>query len=420
MTEVRLNVTNAVHRAPIVDLHTHLFSPGFVSLQSWGVDDLLTYHYLVAETFRAKPSLSPETFFGWSKSTKADFIWQVLFVDSIPLSEATSGVAKVFDAFGLNTRARDLREARGFYAERTLTQHLDDVFRIAGVESVVMTNDPLDPEERPYWESGTEVDPRFHSALRIDPVLNDWKNTAGKLSDLGFAANPELDESTIANVRKFIEIWIKRMNPRYVAVSLPDTFDYPSNSTRAALLDQAVLPACRDHNLPLAMMIGVRRAVNPRLMGAGDGMGVADLGAVERLARQYENVRFLVTTLAAANVHDLCVSARKFANILPFGCWWFMNNPSLVEATTLLRLEMLGATFVPQHSDARVLDHLIYKWDHSRQSIASALARRLDDIESSGRSPSLSEIDRLSEALTGGIARNWLGLSKDTNANEAF
>ena len=34
-----------------------------------------------------------------------------------------------------------------------------------------------------------------------------------------------------------------------------------------------------------------------------------------------------------------------------------------------MRIELLGTSFIPQHSDARVLDQLIYKWDHSRQII---------------------------------------------------
>jgi hypothetical protein len=34
---------------------------------------------------------------------------------------------------------------------------------------------------------------------------------------------------------------------------------------------------------------------------------------------------------------------------------------------------MLGSSFIPQHSDARVLEQIIYKWRHSRRVIAAAL-----------------------------------------------
>ncbi|HXI54407.1 MAG TPA: hypothetical protein VNH84_22995, partial [Candidatus Saccharimonadales bacterium] len=41
-----------VRDTPICDIHTHLYDPAFGDLLLWGIDDLLTYHYLVAETFR--------------------------------------------------------------------------------------------------------------------------------------------------------------------------------------------------------------------------------------------------------------------------------------------------------------------------------------------------------------------------------
>jgi hypothetical protein len=32
---------------------------------------------------------------------------------------------------------------------------------------------------------------------------------------------------------------------------------------------------------------------------------------------------------------------------MPFGCWWFLNNPSLVEEITRERIEMLGRVSSP-------------------------------------------------------------------------
>jgi len=59
---------------------------------------------------------------------------------------------------------------------------------------------------------------------------------------------------------------------------------------------------------------------------------------------------------------------------MPFGCWWFMNNPSIVEEITRERIEMLGTSFIPQHSDARVLEQVIYKWNNTRRTLARILA----------------------------------------------
>ena len=30
----------------------------------------------------------------------------------------------------------------------------------------------------------------------------------------------------------------------------------------------------------------------------------------------------------------VCI-ARKFANLMPFGCWWFLNNPSIIAEITV-------------------------------------------------------------------------------------
>ena len=91
-------------------------------------------------------------------------------------------------------------------------------------------------------------------------------------------------------------------------------------------------------------------------------------------------MKFLVTVLSRSNQHRLCVAARKFPNLHLYGCWWFCNNPSIIEEMTRQRVELLGTAFTAQHSDCRVIDQLLYKWPHSRAVIAkvraSALRRR--------------------------------------------
>ena len=85
-----------------------------------------------------------------------------------------------------------------------------------------------------------------------------------------------------------------------------------------------------------------------------------------------------------------------------FGCWWFLNNPSLIDEITRMRLELLGLSMIPQHSDARVLDQLIYKWSHSRKIIGEALGDKYIDIAATGWKVTPEEIRRDVEALLGG------------------
>ncbi len=121
--------------------------------------------------------------------------------------------------------------------------------------------------------------------------------------------------------------------------------------------------------------------------------------ALENLCREFPDNRFLVSVLSRENQHELCVYARKFASLLPFGCWWFLNNPSLVEEITRMRLEMLGMSFIPQHSDARVLEQVIYKWRSSRRTIAPVLANAYRLLIEDGRAVTREDIRETSRAF---------------------
>lgn len=370
---LKQTVDEALAGTPVIDMHTHLFAPRFGGLGLWGIDNLLTYHYLEAELFR-HAAIQPEDYWALDLTARADFIWKTMFVENPPLSESARGVVAVLDALGLDTSVRDLRMFREYFREQNPRAHIERVFKLAGVSQVVMTNDPLDPAEACYWEQPLEDD-RFAPALRLDRILND-------------GAIPSVPE-----VRKFLETWCKKMKPLYMAVSLPDTFAFPGNDLRSNLLAEAVFPVCREFDMPLALMIGVRRQVNARLKLAGDGLGRADLKGLENIARDFPENRFLVSVLSRENQHELCVLARKFANVMPFGCWWFLNNVSIVEEITRERLEMLGASFIAQNSDARVLEQLIYKWRNTRRTIGAVLTRQFELLAEDGREATRGEIE---------------------------
>ena len=218
-TELRAQVEIVVNSTWVIDVHTHLFPADFNELCLFGIDELLTYHYLTAETFRST-RVSPDRFWQMSKTDQADLVWKTLFVENVPTSEATRGVISVLDAFGLDTRAADLKEARAFFNSRSLPEHVDHVFDIARVSSVVMTNDPFDEMEDRIWGSNGTSDSRFRSSLRLDRLLNK--------SDLQTPSIPEL--------RRFLDASIQRLNPVYMGVSLPPDFRFPGDDNRDRLL----------------------------------------------------------------------------------------------------------------------------------------------------------------------------------------
>jgi hypothetical protein len=370
--QIRSRVEQVLARTEFVDIHTHLFAPAFGNLGLWGIDELLTYHYLEAEFFRSS-DMPPERYWNLSKAEQADAIWQALFVDNTPISEATRGIVAVLKAYGLPTESSDLAEARSFFRNQNLEAHIARTLQMAGISTVVMTNDPLHPEERELWMGGVQPHPQFQAVLRLDRIVRDWGGYWQRLAAEGYQVDSHVTGKSINEIRRFISDWHRRMQPVYMAVSLPDTFQFPEPTIQSKILSDAVLPACREFDLPLSLMIGVRYQVNPRIRLAGDAVGKADLRALETLCRDFPDNRFLVSVLSRENQHELCVYARKFSNLMPFGCWWFLNNPSIVEEITRERIEMLGTSFIPQHSDARVLEQIVYKWPNTRAIMARIL-----------------------------------------------
>jgi len=390
-----------VTTTPVHDIHTHLYDPAFGELLLWGIDDLLVYHYLIAETFRYL-DLPYEKFWELSKTEQADRVWDALFIRSSPLSEACRGVLTTLHALGLDVKKRDLPLLRRWFAKWKSEDYLERCLELAGVRRLCMTNSPFDELERPVWEKKFKRDERFEAALRIDALLLAWGDTAPVLTRWGYPVGVSLTDRTISEVRRFLADWTRKLQARYLMVSLGPEFDFPSDSSCARLLEKAVLPHCREFNLPMALMMGVKRQVNPQLRLAGDGVGLSKLGALERLCAEFPENKFLVTVLARENQHELCVIARKFRNLHLFGCWWFTNVPSVMEEMTRLRLELLGTSFTPQHSDARVLDHLIYKWEHSRRLIARVLVEKYRDLARTGWTLTEADIRRDVATLLGG------------------
>ena len=73
-----------------------------------------------------------------------------------------------------------------------------------------------------------------------------------------------------------------------------------------------------------------------------------------------------------------------------------------------MRIELLGTSFIPQHSDARVLDQLVYKWDHSRRVIAKVLAEKFTDLADAGWPVTRGEVGRTVHGYLSGNFERFL------------
>ena len=404
---IRKTVAEVVEKTPVFDIHTHLYDPAFGELLLWGIDELLVYHYLVSEAFRWV-GVPYEDFWAAPKEQQAEWIWNELFLRHSPISESCRGVLTVLHKLGIDANKRDLAALRQWFRGWKVDDYIGRCCELANVRKIAMTNSPFDDIERPMWERGFARDPRFTAALRIDPLLVDWPNAAKRLHGWGYKVSTDFSGQTFAEVRRFLGDWTRKIDAQYCMVSLPPEFDFPAKTDAARIIEHAVMPHGREHNQAFALMIGVRRAVNPQLLLAGDSVGTADVTAVERLCAAFPGNKFLCTMLARENQHALCVAARKFRNLHVFGCWWFMNVPSIIEEITRMRIELLGLSCTPQHSDCRVLDQLIYKWSHSRPILAKVLGDKYADLTATGWQPTREEIERDVHLLLGGAFEDFL------------
>jgi hypothetical protein len=415
-TQLNQTIARTLDNQAIVDMHTHLYPPSFgtpvpnstgqtdpAGLMLWGIDELVTYHYLVAEVYRVVPAtkLPYEQFWKMTKQQQADHIWKNLFVEHTPISEACRGVLTTLQMLGLDPNEKSLGAYRSFFAGQDPGKYIDRVMELSNVSSITMTNPVFDDNERNRWLKNPSVgtDSRFKAVLRIDPLMRAWPTAAKKLGEWGFKVSEEITPATVEEVRRFLREWIDRQKAIYLAVSLSPEFRYPTGSDAIekagqTILEKAILPVCAERGLPFAMMIGSRLRVNPGLGDGGDMSAKADIAAVANLCREFPRNKFFVTMLARENQHELCVTARKFGNLMIFGCWWFLNNPSLIEEIERMRLELLGTSFIPQHSDARILDQLLYKWRHSRRILAKVLTDKYADLQDTGRRVGPPDIER--------------------------
>lgn len=402
-------VRDLVREARVVDFHTHLYPPVCRELFLRGIDDMLTYHYLLVETLRYG-RIKPADFFALSKEQQADEVWKTLFVDHSPVSEACRGVLTVLKTYGLDAAPDSLAEIRAFFSKLSPEEHADRVFAAANLECLIMTNDAFDPVETAYWGPDFVRDKRFRAALRIDPLLNTPDEAMRFMRDKGYKTGPEMSAQTAAEMRRFLSDCADRIQPLYLAASLPPTFRWKDGTVRGQIMEEVIIPFCRERNIPAALMIGVRKLVNPAMRLGGDSVGRCCVASLEQMCLDNPDVNFLITLLSRENQHELCVAARKFPNLKIFGCWWFLNNPSLVKEITEMRMEMLGVSFIPQHSDARVLDHLIYKWMHSKEIIADVLIDNYRKLLETGWPLTKEDIKRDVDLLFSGNAKEVLGL----------
>ena len=387
---------NIINSAPVFDLHTHLFPPKHEGYFLLGFKNLLNYHYLIAELLTAT-NIDASTFYSYNDEKKASIIWNELFEKRTPVSEACAGVLSILKELNIEINNKSFLSICDEYDKKI--QSDKNIFELSNVSSLVMTNNPFDLDEWSLFNTNDWDKKIYLSSLRLDDLILEYEETLKKAKD------------QISNQDNIIVTYLEKCysqsNPVYAAVSLNlETFHKIFHDS----LWKDILVWLENKNLPLSLMLGVKRAVNKDFGLAGDGIGDINLKELSNLCNLFPKNKFLVTCLSLNDQHELTVLARKHPNLKIFGFWWFMNQPTIIKQILKMRIDMLGFSFIPQHSDARVSDQLIYKWSHFKKILHPILLEYYQDLLDKNFPISENILQRDIDNLLSLNAKKYLGI----------
>lgn len=367
--ELQNQILDNLEEVKIFDMHTHLFPPEHKKYYLTGLDELLNYHYLIAELF-VSTDIETKYFNSLSKQQKAAIVWTELFINRTPISEACKGILTILKDFSIEMEKKQYSEIR---QELIDAQYNDEtIFAKSNVSSVVMTNNPFDEDEWSLFDNQDWNRDKYRSSLRLDSLISEFDRCLSIVKK-----NHSSFSNSTAEIIKYLDQSKRKSHPVYAALSLDKA------SFKNFLKDNFwlhVLEWLKEINLPLSLMLGVKRQINKEFGDAGDGIGDIDLKDLSKLCINFPHNKFLVTCLSLNDQHELTVLARKHPNLRIFGFWWFMNQPSIIKQVLRMRIDLLGFNFIPQHSDARITDQLIYKWSHFKKSLAAVLLNYYEDL----------------------------------------
>tara|TARA_B100000686_G_scaffold352165_1_gene453210 strand:+ start:2555 stop:3751 length:1197 start_codon:yes stop_codon:yes gene_type:complete len=383
---------DTINSTSIFDCHTHLFPPEHKNYYLSGLENILNYHYLIAELLTIAGTSTKE-FYSLEHSKRANLIWDELFQKRTPMSESCKGVITTLNHFNISIKNKNYYEIDKELKSKNYSDK--DILNICNINSLVMTNNPFDDEEWSLFERNDWDRNIYLSSMRLDNLLND--------SDSLIKKKFENNQSIIS----FLEKCYNQSKPVYAAISAS------TNEFKQLLknnLWKEILTWLNNKKLPLSLMLGVKRAINKDFGLAGDGIGDIDLKDLSKLCNSHPNNKFFVTCLSLNDQHELTVLVRKHPNLKMFGFWWFMNQPSLIEQMLKMRIDMLGLSIIPQHSDARVTDQLIYKWSKFKKILHKVLLEYYVDLNENNYEIDLEVIKNDISNLLNNNAKNFLNI----------
>ena len=400
MKNLKQTITEIINGTEIFDIHTHLFPAEFKKYHLSGISEVLNYHYLIAELLTTT-NINVKNFYKLTKIEKANIIWEELFKKRTPISEACKGVLTILSELSIDYMFKSFDEINTEYSKLNLSDL--QIFKIIKISKVVMTNNPFDKSEWQLFKNKNWDTNKYLASLRLDDILINLDKCLDICKEN--INNFDNDRDLII---KYLDKVYEESKPVYAALSLNGL---QLNSFLKNKYIPDILKWLERKNIPLSLLLGVRRNVNKDFLLAGDGIDRIDLRQLSEICNQYSNNKILCSCLSLNDQHELTVLARKHQNLKIFGFWWFMNQPSLIKLILNLRIELLGLNFIPQHSDARVTDQLLYKWPHFKALLNNVLYNHYNDIKLKNFKISENQISDDVSKLFFINSKNFLNLS---------
>lgn len=363
---------NIINNTDINDIHTHLFPWGCEDYFLSGLEELLNYHYFTAE-FLSASEMNPNKFFSLTKSKRAELIWNFLFLDRTPISETSRGLVKIFQFLNIKNYENQ-KYSQVLKKFKSKKYEYKDILKKLKIKKIVMTNNPFDRNEWAIFKKKNLQRNIFSSSIRLDDLFKSEKKFTEK------------------KLRVFMTNAIKISNPIYFAISVDGR--NIKKIFNSKYMKNVIFPMLEKKNIPIMILIGVKRNVNKNFKDSGDGIGNEDCSYLESIVRKNQKIKFLVTHLSDLCQYKLIVLSRKFSNLKLFGFWWFLNQRKMVSNILDQKINLLGFNFIAQHSDARVFEQLIYKWTTFKEILTDVLYEKYNSLEKDGLNISEKKVKR--------------------------
>jgi hypothetical protein len=378
-----------VRKKGLVDFHTHGFpfvkGAKFNRMSFFGPRRATAYHYNYGRCF-AEARLSDKALRKYGKMSlidQSDWLISQLKKGGHEVCEASMGLVTMAHNLGIRTSSRCLGDIFGDWVELAdgmdPAEYVDHVFDSSPVNRIISTNsifsrDEYDtiyskPKQMELWDRQ-----RFGFALRLDELIHQRKKDgtlkrefAQLAREMGFpdAAGDIRKGKTQKATRALVRHWVVEFDAEYAAVSLHGGTRFDSKDDFAVLvLESAIIPACVEANIPVVLMPFVRRQIKPLHQNAGDVVMDGDIdGLIDFMSRHIEAF-FMVTPLNANHHQALVMASRALGNVCLWGHWWINLVPGTIELQMRERFENLGFAHFGVNSDLRILDQMLYKFDH--------------------------------------------------------